>query len=56
MIKVVIMEAAMASNITASILAASYGLKPRLASMMIGYGIPISFITLAFWYFIAEFI
>ncbi|WPR70186.1 AEC family transporter [Flavobacterium sp. NG2] len=56
MINVVLMESAMASNITASILAASYGLKPRLASMMIGYGIPISFITLIFWYFIGEFI
>ncbi|WP_418263574.1 AEC family transporter [Flavobacterium faecale] len=56
MIKVVLMESAMASNITASILATSYGLKPRLASMMVGYGIPLSFITLVFWYFVAQFI
>jgi hypothetical protein len=28
--------------ITASILAATHGLKPRLSSMMIGFGIPIS--------------
>jgi hypothetical protein len=56
MIDVVLMESAMASNITASILATSYGLKPRLASMMVGYGIPISFITLVFWYFVAQFI
>ncbi|MGA9638382.1 AEC family transporter [Flavobacterium sp.] len=56
MIKVVLMEAAMASNITVSILAASYGLKPRLASMMIGYGIPLSFITLIFWYFVGQFV
>jgi predicted permease len=48
------METAMASNITASILAATYGLKPRLASMMVGYGIPISFLTLIFWYFVAQ--
>jgi hypothetical protein len=34
--------------ITASILATTHGLKPRLSSMMIGFGIPISFITLAF--------
>jgi hypothetical protein len=33
--------------ITASILATTHGLKPRLSSMMIGFGIPISFITLA---------
>ncbi|WP_366187254.1 AEC family transporter [Flavobacterium ovatum] len=56
MIDVVLMETAMASNITASILATSYGLKPRLASMMVGYGIPISFITLIFWYFVAQWI
>jgi hypothetical protein len=47
MIEVAIMESAMAPMITASILATTHGLKPRL-SMMIGFGIPISFITLAF--------
>ena len=51
-IDVSIMEAAMAPMITASILASSHGLKPRLAGMMIGIGIPLSFITLAFWYWI----
>jgi predicted permease len=50
------MEAAMAPMITASILAASHGLKPRLSSMMIGFGIPISFVTLLFWYFVVQFI
>lgn len=54
MIQVSVMEAAMAPMITSSIIAASYGLKPRLCSMMIGFGIPLSFITLVFWYFIAE--
>ena len=47
-----IMEAAMAPMITSAILASSHGLKPRLAGMMIGVGIPVSFITLAFWYYI----
>lgn len=56
MIEVSIMEAAMAPMITASILATTHGLKPRLSSMMIGYGIPISFITLAVWYLILQFI
>lgn len=50
--EVSIMEAAMAPMITASILAATNGLKPRLAGMMIGIGIPLSFITLAFWYWV----
>lgn len=52
MIDVSIMEAAMAPMITGVILASSYGLKPKLASMMIGIGIPLSFLTLAFWYWI----
>jgi predicted permease len=55
-IQVSIMEAAMAPMITASILATSHGLKPRLSSMMIGFGIPLSFITLVFWYFVVQFI
>lgn len=55
-IQVAIMESAMAPMITACILASSHGLKPRLSSMMIGFGIPISFITLSFWYFIVQFI
>ncbi|MDX5421345.1 MAG: AEC family transporter [Hymenobacteraceae bacterium] len=54
LIQVTIMEAAMAPMITASIVAASYGLKPRLANMMIGFGIPISFITLAIWYWLVQ--
>ena len=56
MIQVSVMEAAMAPMISASIIAASHGLKPRLCSMMIGFGIPISFITLVFWYFIVRYI
>jgi predicted permease len=39
MIEVAIMESAMAPMITASILATTHGLKPRLSSMMIGFGI-----------------
>lgn len=55
-IQVAIMESAMAPMITACILASSHGLKPRLSSMMIGFGIPISFVTLLLWYFIVQFI
>ena len=53
-ITVSIMESAMAPMITASILASNYGLKPKLSSMMIGVGIPLSFISLAFWYYILK--
>lgn len=55
-IKVTLMEVAMAPMITGALLASTYGLKPKLSSMMIGFGIPISFVTLAVWYFILRFI
>lgn len=51
-IDVSIMEAAMAPMITASVLASSHGLKPKLSNMMIGIGIPLSFVTLSFWYWL----
>lgn len=47
-----IIEAGMAPMITATILATAYGLKPKLASMMVGVGIPLSFITIDFWYWL----
>ena len=52
MVDVSIMESAMAPMITGAILASNYGLKPKLSSMMVGIGIPLSFATLAIWYFI----
>ena len=51
-----IMQSAMAPMITASILASNYGLKPKLSTMMVGVGIPLSFLTLAFWYWILKLI
>lgn len=53
-VQVSILEAAMAPMITGAIVASSYGLKPKLSNMMIGFGIPISFLTLIFWYFILQ--
>ncbi len=47
---VAIMEAAMAPMITAAIVAAEHELNPPLTSLMVGVGIPLSFITLAGWY------
>lgn len=55
-IKVSVFEAAMAPMITGTIVASTYGLKPKLSSMMIGFGIPISFITLIFWYYVLQFV
>ncbi len=53
-VKISIMESAMAPMITGSILAISYNLNPRLASLMVGFGVPLSFITLGFWYYLLE--
>ncbi len=50
--KVAVMEGAMAPMITASILASTYGLEPKLAGMMVGLGVPVSLITLSLWYLV----
>jgi len=47
-----IIEAAMAPMITASVIASSYRLKPKLASLMVGTGIPLSLVTVMFWHWI----
>ncbi|HNP33254.1 MAG TPA: AEC family transporter [Flavobacterium sp.] len=52
MVDVSVIESAMAPMITGAILASNYGLKPKLSSMMVGIGIPLSFATVAVWYFI----
>lgn len=48
--QVSIFEAAMAPMVTASIIAVEYDLNPKLATLMVGLGIPLSFIsTFAWW-------
>ena len=49
-IQVTVFEAAMGPMITAGIIAMQYDLDKDLATMMMGVGIPISFITLPLWY------
>lgn len=51
-LRVSVMEAAMAPMITGSIISITHGLEPKLASLLVGIGIPVSFFTLAIWYFI----
>lgn len=53
-VRVSVLESAMAPMITASILASGHGLKPRLANMMVGVGIPMSLLTVAVWYYVLE--
>jgi predicted permease len=55
-VEISILESAMAPMITGAILASSYGLKPRLSSMMVGIGIPMSLLTVGLWYLILQWI
>lgn len=55
MIEISLLESAMAPMITAGIIAAAHKLEPKLCNLMIGVGIPLSFITLAFWYLVLHF-
>ena len=52
--KVSVMEAAMASMATTSVLAVEYGLNARLVSVLIGIGVPLSLGTSYLWYLILE--
>ena len=51
-LQVTIFEAAMAPMISAGIIANDHQLNPRLANLMIGIGIPLSFLTLALWHWL----
>lgn len=51
-IQVTVFEAAMAPMITAGIIAVDHKLNPALVTLMIGIGIPLSFITLPAWFWL----
>jgi malate permease and related proteins len=50
-VEVSLVESAMPPMVMGSVMAVSYNLNPKLANLMVGIGIPLSFLTLAFWYF-----
>ena len=50
--QVTIFEAAMAPMITSCIVAADNDLDPPLAALLVGVGIPLSFITVPIWYYL----
>lgn len=50
--KVTVLESGMAPMITGSIVAIKYGLKPKLATLLAGLGIPISILSVMLWYYI----
>lgn len=52
--QVSIIESAMPPMVMGSVLATQFELNPTLANLMIGIGIPLSAITLSFWYYIIK--
>ncbi|UZD21691.1 AEC family transporter [Algoriphagus halophytocola] len=50
--KVTVLESGMAPMITGSIVAIKYGLKPKLATLLAGLGIPISILSVMVWYYL----
>jgi predicted permease len=53
-IQVTIFEAAMAPQIGASIVALEHKLDPPLVTLMVGIGIPLSFLTLPLWWYVLQ--
>lgn len=53
-VKVSLLEAAMPPMITAGAIAMAAGLKPRLVSAIIGYGVLCSVVTIPLWYMLIE--
>lgn len=53
-IDVSLMESAMPPMVMGSVMAVSYDLNPKLANLMVGIGIPVSFISLLMWYFLVS--
>jgi len=51
-VDVSLIESAMPPMVMGSVMAVSYNLNPKLANLMVGIGIPLSFLTLALWYFV----
>lgn len=50
--KVTVLESGMAPMITGSIVAIQYDLRPKLATLLAGLGIPISILSIFIWYYI----
>ena len=54
-VQIAFLEAAMAPMITAAIIASTHKLEPKLCNLMVGVGIPLSFLTLAIWYMMLQY-
>ncbi len=54
-VRVTVFEMGMAPMVTVAVLAAEYGTEPRLASAMLGLGIPLSLLTSFGWWYLLSF-
>ena len=52
--RITIFEAAMAPQIGAAIVAVDHDLDPALVTLMVGVGIPLSFLTLPLWWYVSR--
>lgn len=53
-VQVSIIEIAMPPMVMGAVLASSFNLNPKLSNLMVGIGIPLSFFTLALWYYVIK--
>lgn len=53
-VQVSLLEIAMPPMVMGAVLATSFNLNPRLSNLIVGIGIPLSFFTLVFWYFLIK--
>lgn len=53
-VRIAVFEAAMAPMITSAVVAAEFGAAPRLATAMVGVGIPVSLVTTAIWWWFLQ--
>jgi len=54
--QVSIFEIAMPTLVTSSLIADEYGLNPKLANLMVGIGIILSFLTTGFWWLVMQYV
>lgn len=55
MIEITFLESAMGPMVTAAIIASAHRLEPKLCNLILGVGIPLSFVTLTFWYLVMKY-
>ena len=51
-----VFEASVAPMITAAVIADQYQLNPKLANLMVGTGIMLSFLTTGLWYLVLQYL